>query len=312
MTFAPARRTGLPYVPGLMARPEVQGIALCGSHRQGSDDSFSDLDLWAFVGDSVPLSEAYVLEQMLPDTARQEVLFEGRDDTLTPHLVVNLLTEHGVVNIKALHTRVLRQFAEEARPSLDPQFLEDLENYATMHVLHDPHAILLEHRTALEERFVSTTGEWLVPALTARYASLYWRSVYQGYLREETACWHHLLGEMVELLAQLEAACDWRLPSPAKWLLSENATGRAPLVRALSTIQAEIRSVDCAEKSSVLRVYHSLARVESDVLAPATPPHGMWWRKVFTERLPNLALLPDHYDLRPRVQAAAALFRDLV
>ncbi|MFD3970358.1 hypothetical protein [Streptomyces cyaneofuscatus] len=311
MTFT-TDRSALPYVPELMARPEVEGIALCGSHRQGSDDTFSDLDLWVFVEDSVPLSEAYVLEQMLPATARQEMLFEGRDDTLTPHLVVNLLAEDGVVNIKALHTGVLRKFAEEARPSLDPQFLEDLENYATMHVLHDPHAILLEHRTALRERFVSTTGEWLVPALTARYASLYWRSVYQGYLRAEAACWHHLLGEMVELLAQLEAACDGRLPSPAKWLLSETVTGRAPLVRALSTIQAEIRSVNCAEKPSVLRVYHSLARVESEVLATALPPHGLWWRKVFTERLPNLALLPAHQALQQRAMAAATLFRDLV
>ncbi|MFH9561186.1 hypothetical protein ACH4K7_33135 [Streptomyces globisporus] len=312
MTFAPARLHALPYVPGLMARPEVQGIALCGSHRQGSDDAFSDLDLWVFVEDSVPLSEAYVLERMLPSTARQEMLFEGRDDTLTPHLVINLLTEDGVVNIKALHAGVLSRFAEEARPGLDPQFLEDLENYATMEVLHDPHGILSEHRTDLRERFVHTTGTWLVPALTARYASLYWRSVYQGFLREESASWHHLMGQMIELLAQLEAACDGRLPPPAKWLLSENAGARAQVVRTLSHVQAEIRSVNCTEKSSVVRVYHSLARVESDVLAPATPPHGMWWRKVFTERLPNLALLPDHYDLRPRVQAAAALFRDLV
>ncbi|MEU5136970.1 hypothetical protein [Streptomyces californicus] len=312
MTFAPVRRTGLPYVPGLMARPEVQGIALCGSHRQGSDDAFSDLDLWVFVADSVPLSEAYVLERMLPSTARQEMLFEGRDDTLTPHLVINLLTEDGVVNIKALHTGVLRRFTEAARPGLDAQFLEDLENYATMHVLHDPHAILSEHSTALQERFVRTTGEWLVPALTARYASLYWRSVYQGFLREETACWHHLMGQMIELLAQLEAACDGRLPPPAKWLLSENAGARTPVVRALSDVQAEIRSVNSADKAGVLRVYRSLARVESDVLAAAPPPHGMWWRKVFTERLPNLALLPDHHGLRTQVQTAAALFRDLV
>ncbi|MGW5932027.1 hypothetical protein ACWF2L_38200 [Streptomyces anulatus] len=311
MTFA-TDRPGLPYVSGLAARHEVEGIALCGSHRQGSDDTFSDLDLWVFVEDAVPLSEAYVLEQMLPATARQEMLFEGRDDTLTRHLVINLLTESGVVNIKALHAGVLRQFTEEARPGLDPQFLEDLENYATMRVLHDPHAILSGHRKLLQERFVSTAGEWLVPILTARYASLYWRSVYQGFLREETACWHHLMGEMVELLAQLEAACDGRLPSPAKWLLSENTGARVPCVQALSNVQAEIRMVSCAEKAAVLRTYHSLARVESDVLAPAPPPHGMWWRKVFTERLPSIARLPEHRDLLPQAETAVALFRDLV
>ncbi|MER7695667.1 hypothetical protein [Streptomyces sp. NPDC096095] len=177
---------------------------------------------------------------------------------------------------------------------------------------HDPHAILSEYRTALQERFVLTTGEWLVPALTARYASLYWRSVYQGFLGEESASWHHLMGQMIELLAQLEAACDGRLPPPAKWLLSENAGARTPVVRALSTVQAEIRTVNSADEAGVLRVYHSLARVESDVMAPAPPPHGMWWRKVFTERLPNIALLPDHHALRPKVQAAAAIFRDLV
>ncbi|MFD8666235.1 hypothetical protein ACFV1U_12620 [Streptomyces microflavus] len=312
MTFATACPSELPYVQGLMAREEVVGIALCGSHRQGSDDSFSDLDLWVFVKDAVPLSESYVLGQMLPDTARQEMLFEGRDDTLTPHLVINLLTELGVVNIKALHTGVLGRFAEEARPGLDPQFLEDLENYATMRILHDPHAILSRHRTDLQERFVATAGAWLVPALTARYASLYWRSVYQGFLREENACWHHLMGEMVQLLAQLDAACDGRLPAPAKWLLSERTGARVPLMRALSSVQAEVRTVSCTEKRAILRIYHSLARVESAVLAPAALPHGMWWRKVFTERLPHLTVLPDHHELRPVVQIAAALFKDLV
>ncbi|NEA20206.1 nucleotidyltransferase domain-containing protein [Streptomyces halstedii] len=48
---------GLPYGAHLAALDVVEGISLCGSHRQGTADTLSDLDLWIVVRDDTPLSE---------------------------------------------------------------------------------------------------------------------------------------------------------------------------------------------------------------------------------------------------------------
>lgn len=88
-----------------------------------------------------------MFDHPLPAHARHEALFEGRDGSLTEHLVVNPLTEDGVMNLKVLWTRAFAVFAE-LTPSADPDYLENLENYDTMQLLHDPRHALAGSRGA--------------------------------------------------------------------------------------------------------------------------------------------------------------------
>ncbi|MEE1736994.1 hypothetical protein PUR49_10840 [Streptomyces sp. BE147] len=299
---------GLPYGAHLAALDVVEGIALCGSHRQGTADTMSDLDLWIFVRDTTPLSETYVLDRMLPADARQEQLFEGRDDTLASHLVLNLLTTEGILNLKVLHTRVLERFVQEARPNLDPQFLEDLENYVAMVPLHDPHGILTTHQDHLRDTHVTTAGEWLTPLLLQRYASLYWRSVYQGLLRIEPHAWRHLMGLLLALLASQDAVNGGGLPPPAKWLMSPRI--RTANKSALTLLQDQVADASPADHRDVLAVYASLARVESAIWGPVHLPHGLWWHRVFSERLPNLARGSDNPRLEELLAALPAALQE--
>ncbi|MEK8146347.1 hypothetical protein NKH18_49040 [Streptomyces sp. M10(2022)] len=84
--------------------------------------------------------------------------------------MLNLVAESRIVNLKVMHTRVLTMFIARARPSLDPQFLEDLENYASMQLLYDPEGALASRLDQLRDAFVTTAPEWLTrssPAATA-------------------------------------------------------------------------------------------------------------------------------------------------
>ncbi|MFE6185484.1 hypothetical protein ACFQ6U_13765 [Streptomyces sp. NPDC056465] len=296
-----------PYAAHLATLDVVESIALCGSARQGISDAVSDLDLWIFVHNRTPLSEGYVIDHMLPADAQQEILFEGRDDSLVQHLVLNLVTGSRIVNLKILHTRVLTTFTASASPSLDPQFLEDLENYASMQLLHDPQDTLAGHLDRLRDRFVTTDPAWLTPLIAGRYASLYWRSVYQGLFRSEPASWRVMMGQMLELLAYQNAVNAGRLPTPAKWLLSSRIG--LPNTVLLTEMQRAIITADATRQDHVLIVYQSLARVESVVWRQWDLPHGMWWRQVFFKRLPNLVRVTGNQDLAELLNGLPAEFR---
>ncbi|NEA20207.1 hypothetical protein [Streptomyces halstedii] len=192
---------------------------------------------------------------MLPANARQEQLFEGRDDTLTSHLVLNLLTRTGIVNLKVLRRQVLEQFVQDARPSLDEQFLEDLENYATMRPLHDPCGVLATHQQHLTDTYVTTAGQWLTPLLLQRYASLYWRSVYQGLLRSEPHSWRHLMGLLLNLL------CGCSSTSAVTWA----GSGRAKKAEA-------VRRTSCARLSWAFSLRRAAsARIQPGRASGCTP-----------------------------------------
>jgi len=295
MNPPPPRLDDYPYAAHLAALDVVEGITLCGSARQGTSDEVSDLDLWIFVDNTTPLSEGYVIDRMLPTGAHQEILFEGRDDTLVQHLVLNLVAQLRIVNLKIMHTRVLTTFIATARRSLDAQFLEDLENYASMQLLYDPQGTLAGHQDRLRDRFATVAPHWLTPLITGRYASLYWRSVYQGLLRDETESWRIMMGQMLELLAYQDAVNASRLPPPAKWLLSTRVG--LPNIRLLTEMQDAFTIADATKQEHVLSVYRSLARVEPAVWGRCDLPHGMWWREVFRKRLPNLAMITGNQDL---------------
>jgi predicted nucleotidyltransferase len=285
----------------LTAQPAVIAVCRCGSHRQGTVDAFSDLDIWVFCNDETPLSEQLALTDLLPAEARQEVLFEGRDDSLVEHLVVNVLTRDIVLNLKFLHQGVLTRFC--AQPlSCDPGFLEDLENYATMQVLHDPLGAIAVHQAWLDQYAVRTAQHWLAPELVSRYATLYWRSVYQGVLRDEQHAWRHLAINLVELLACLAHLAEGHLPPPRKWLFSPRLLQGVPGGGGITTLLD--RLWDVRTRQAVLEFYAELAGLEDQIL-DADLGFGFWWRSVFTRRIPNLAVLTDLDDLLTQINAAA-------
>lgn len=283
--------------------PSVEAITLCGSHRQGTSDIYSDCDIWVFCANGEPISEHLATTAFLPAGADCEVLFEGRDDTLTDHTVINVLTDTEVLNLKILHTRVLTALSAQD-PNLDGQYLEDLENYTTMQVLHDPTGVIATHQGWLRHHAVDTIGEWLLPPLASRYASTYWRSVYQGVLRTEEHAWRHLATHLIELLAQLGFAQAGALPPPRKWLLSPRILTALPDGAALTALLDQLHRASTTDPDSVLEFYRALAAVEDVLLHTGELYAGMWWRGVFTERITHLAHHTGRPDLLALTQAA--------
>lgn len=268
--------------------PAVEAITLCGSHRQGTSDLYSDRDVWVFCANTQPISEHLATTSFLPPGADCEILFEGRDDTLTDHTVINVLTDTEVLNLKFLHTRVLTAFCAQ-EPHLDSQYLEDLENYTAMKVLHDPAGTIATHQGWLRHHAVDTIPDWLLPPLASRYASTYWRSVYQGVLRAEEHAWRHLAYRLVELLAQTGFAQTGQLPPPVKWLLSPRILTALPHGACLTALLDQLHRTSAADQEAVLAFYNALAVCEDAILDDEGLHSGMWWRGVFTERFPYLA-----------------------
>ncbi|MFD9872090.1 hypothetical protein ACFXI8_26365 [Streptomyces niveus] len=290
------------------ARTEVVGISRCGSYRMGIEDPLSDLDVWVFCTDETPLSESWVLDTLLPAHARQEALFEGRDDSLTEHLVVNLLTPGVVLNLKVLRLRTLARFCKRP-PSLDAGYLEDLENYHTMQVLHDPEELLAHHLTRLRKKRVETVGAWLIPEIVNRYASAYWRSVYQGLLRTEEHCWRLLAGDLVLHLAAAAYLAEGQLPPARKWVLSERLLDTLPHGERITRLLKVLSQATTADRDSVFAFYRELTDGEELFLPVEHLPEGTyWWRGVFTQRLPNLAGLPELHGLHALADQAQRLF----
>lgn len=285
----------------LTSLPAVRAIARCGSYRTGIQDHYSDLDIWVFCDDDTPLSEDLVVRDFLPDAARLEVLFEGRDDTLVEHLVVNVLTGPVVLNLKFLRAGVLTRFCARP-PSPDAGYLEDLENYHTMQALHDPAGVLAVHRAWLEQHAVRTVHSWLTPDIIARYSAMYWRSVYQGVLRDETHTWRHLVITMLELLTWHAYLNAGHLPPPRKWLFSRRLLHDVTAGADIDGLLEELHRAD--DQPAILAFYARLGSLEHHVLGEHPMNHGFWWRAVWTQRLPNLAAVLDLGDLLARVAHA--------
>ncbi|MEV7617068.1 hypothetical protein [Streptomyces sp. NPDC089799] len=285
------------------AVPAVEAITLCGSHRQGTSDLYSDRDVWVFCANTQPISEHLATTAFLPAGADCEILFEGRDDTLTDHTVVNVLTDAEVLNLKFLHTRVLTSFCAQD-PHLDSQYLEDLENYTAMEVLHDPAATIATHQGWLRHHTIDTIPDWLLPPLASRYASTYWRSVYQGVLRTEEHAWRHLALSLVVLLAQTGFAQAGQLPPPRKWLLSPRVLTTLPDGARLTALLDQLHRTSTADPEAVLAFYNALAVCEDAILHDNELHAGMWWRGVFTERFTHLARHTGRPGLLDLAQAA--------
>lgn len=283
---------------------QVEAITLCGSHRQGTADEYSDRDLWVFCSNRQPISDHLATTVFLPVGAAREILFEGRDDTLTDHTVVNVLTEE-VLNLKFLHTQVLTTFCRTT-PHLEAQYMEDLENYLTMRPLHDPLQTVSDHQKWLTLNARDTMPQWLTPQILARYGSTYWRSAYQGVLRGDEHPWRHLVTHLVELLAWAHFVNHAQVPPPRKWLFSARLLGQLPhgeLIRDVLT-RLSAASVSSSDgHAQVIGVYNALAHAE-DAILPAAGERDMWWRSVFTQRIPHLALHLGRTELGALAAAA--------
>ncbi|SDH09519.1 hypothetical protein SAMN05421505_111107 [Sinosporangium album] len=278
----------------LSGTQHVVGLSLCGSHRLGVEDRYSDVDVWVFVEPETPLSDSYCLDNIIPTGLGIELLSEGRDDTLVPFSVYNTLTADGILNLKILSLQVLTEFVQAA-PSFDRGYLDDLENYHTMHVMWEHEDFITLHQRVLRERIVEPFTPQLASEWVSRYASTYWRSAFQGYLRQDPHSWRLLTTDMIKYLVDLCHLAAGRLPAPRKWALADTYLTALPQHRTLRRCLDAAASCDVTDRRQVLGVYQELAAAEVDIL---TLDHReFWWRSVFHERMRNLAVPGPIADL---------------
>ncbi len=277
----------------LRAMDEVLGIAICGSHRLHTADALSDTDAWVFVDNTVALSEAYCTNTYLAEGMNHEILSEGRDHSDVEWVVFNVLTDNGILNLKFLTLSILSDFCARS-PSLDTIYMEDLENYWTMEILWEKNDSLTRHQRFLGDYAVRLVGEDLVHQIVSRYASTYWRSVFQGFLRDEVHAWRFLVAEMVKDLCDIAHLQSGRLPVPRKWAFSRPVLSTLAVGAQLTAVleQASAAGDPRADKAAVLEIYQLLAGVEEALLTEDYLHREFWWRSVFFERIGNLPAVP--------------------
>jgi hypothetical protein len=273
----------------LADRVEVLGGCLCGSHRMGLADRYADVDVWVFVDPATPLSDTYCLERLIPPELALELLSEGRDDSRVAFSVYNALTDDGILNLKFCSLDLLTAFVK-ATPTFDQRYLEDLENYQTMQVLWEREDIISVHQRVLRQRVVprflpTLAGEWV-----GRYASAYWRSVFQGFLRQDTHSWRLLMSDMIMYLADVSHVKNGRVPTPRKWALAQAVLNGLDHGVALARCLNAVAGCQVTDRHQVAACYHALGAAEEEILDTAALARGFWWRSVFVERLRNLDL----------------------
>ncbi len=268
-------------------RESVEGVTLCGSMRQGNADRLSDIDLWVFVSNDAEISEQLAVDQYLPPFAVQEQLHEGRDDTLLPYVTLNAATADGVLNVKVLRISELSEFL--VRPaSLDELYLEDLENYWSMRILLDRNGTVRLHQQMLEHTALRTVADTLVPEIVSRYASLFWRSFYQGIYRNEQHPWKSLILRMTEFLCFIAFMKQDRLPPPRKWLYSHDMLSTIPEGTLFEQVLNDVDSVRVTNKADATAFYSRFLELEKAVLNHEHLHYDFWWHGVFLKRPDNI------------------------
>ncbi|PQZ53035.1 MULTISPECIES: hypothetical protein [unclassified Microbacterium] len=270
----------------LTLNPHVTGVAYCASVRRKYDDEYSDIDLWVFCAPDTELSQAFVWNEVLPEGLEESNLEEGRNDSWADYVVLNVLVESRILNLKILRIELLSDFCATT-PSLDQDYMENLENYWTMDVQVDKQGLIAAHKVMLESFQIRKVGEDLASALITRYAIHYWRSVYQGFLRSEVLAWTSQIFYLAELLASIAYLNRGQLPPDKKWILS------GPSLESLGQTGESLRealniarSADISDKREVLGVYRALADPEdSEIPLDVVGWDVTWWRRVLDERL---------------------------
>jgi hypothetical protein len=158
-----------------------------------------------------------------------------------------------------------------------------------MRVVVDKDGLLASHKTWLENFAIRQLGEVMVPELMRRYAIHYWRSVYQGVLRDEVLNWTNQIFYLAELLVTLAYLNDDRLPPCKKWILATPSLRELGEVGELTVnILHRARSAEITDKTQVMEVYALFAEIEDriiDLEICGWTDH--WWRRVLDERMKN-------------------------
>ncbi|MFB7378491.1 hypothetical protein ACFC6U_18405 [Kitasatospora purpeofusca] len=266
----------------------IAGAAVCASVRRGAQDCWSDYDLWVFLPPNTELTSRYVWSELIPEQILDGALDEGRDDSWADYVVLNIMVDGVILNLKFLRMELFTDFCRE-EPSWDLDYMENLENYWTMDVRFDKGGLLAAHKLWLENGALRRVGEVLVPELLRRYAIHYWRSVYQGVLRDEELTWTHQVFYLCELLVALAHLKADRLPPCRKWILSGHSLdGIGTAGKALAEVLRAARRADITDKRAVLEIYALLAPVEDELIdLELTGWTDQWWRRVLDERMAN-------------------------
>ncbi|MGW5611889.1 hypothetical protein ACWEWI_38770, partial [Streptomyces sp. NPDC003753] len=216
--------------------------------------------------------------------------FSGRN---LEWVVFNVLTADGILNIKFLTTSILSDFCA-ATPSLDNGYMEDLENYWTMGIVWEKDGIITRHKAFLQDYAIRIVGEDLIHRIVSHYASTYWRSVFQGFLRKEDHAWRLLVSEMIKDLCDIAHLKEGRLPIPSKWAFSRPILDSLAIGSHLAAALEQARTAEAGDAEKVLNVYSILERAENELLDQDFLHRDFWWRSVFFERINNLPNVPQH------------------
>jgi hypothetical protein len=266
----------------------IAGAAICASVRRGVQDSYSDYDLWVFLPPNTELTGEYVWSQLIPEEIAVGALEEGRDDSWADYVVLNIMVEGIILNFKFLRMELFTDFCR-LEPSWDLDYIEDLENYWTMDVQFDKGGLLATHKTWLENYALRRVGEILVPELLRRYAIHYWRSVYQGVLRDEELAWTNQIFYLCELMVTMAHLSADQLPPCKKWILSQHSFDQIGEVgKIISEVLRAARRTDITDKRQVMEIYAMLVPVENELIdLEIAGWTEQWWRRVLDERMAN-------------------------
>lgn len=258
-------------VEALSGNPFILGIALCGSHCDGTCDGISDLDVWVYHASNLDSEEKDRLVELTPGNFSQKI----------PHGEYGLAEyiESGVlVSVKYISAGVFEDFLADQRSfALDEMLLEDLETYLKWRVIWEREAFLTQKTTEIRNQFKGRRSV-ILRAAERRYGDMIWRSVFQGVYRSDLVQWKMLVYAALNSLVIACALNRCDAPPPMKWRFSSVVLGRYGFSNEMRSLISRIANV--SEFGDILEVYATVYRVEDRALA-FTPGKTRWWWEAF-------------------------------
>lgn len=192
--------------------PHVVGVALGGSRlaNHSQIDRFSDVDLFFYLrGSTLPAAAVMTQQLGIPENQLRRLSSYLEFKELGPF----------TTNIKFFSVETMRSYIERI-PSLDEQYLEEMESYQGFEVLTDPDGELAELLTRARAKRASDT-EVLGHAALERYGKAINWAVRQGVDRSDHTTAFMAMTLAVNSLLCLIYLMSGYYPPSVKWRASQ-------------------------------------------------------------------------------------------
>ncbi|MCP4352236.1 MAG: hypothetical protein GY795_42800 [Desulfobacterales bacterium] len=269
----------------------LEGVSIGGSISKGwkAFDSNSDIDMFAYLN-LKRLPSIYTLSEFLKvqseSLRKRAFLIEYR-----------IMLDGFDTNIKFFTISYLKRYVN-AMPSLDQQYIEELESYQFQSILVDKGKLLHFFQKAKEKKLtdLKTLGKMSIE----RYGKSVGWAIFQGVGRGLKSVAFHALGQAVDALLCAYYISEGFYPPSLKWRASKKAL--STLSRGNNVFKLLEKYMEVFYTANLNSIFLCLSDIEIEIAqkfdkAPWHNDAERWWWTPFENFNPTLfkELMERHY-----------------